>query len=62
MDATDIQVAAADNKFSGALIRISDDSTTVQSGNNSSIDLGVPSFPSNMIKEIDHVEIKAISY
>lgn len=66
MDALDIQVAAGlydkDNKFLGALLRSSDDSTTVQSGSKSSIDLGVPSFPSNMIKEIDHAEIKAISF
>ncbi|WP_260288800.1 hypothetical protein [Peribacillus aracenensis] len=59
MDATDNQVAAEDNKCLGALILISDESITVQSGNKSSIDLGFPSFPSNMIKEIAHAEIKS---
>ena len=66
MDAMDIQIAAGlydkENKFLGALLKSSDDSTTVQSGKKSSVDLGVPSFPSNMIKEIDHAEIKAISF
>lgn len=66
VDATAIEAAAGlydkNDKFLGAVLLSSDDTTTVNAGKKSSIDLGIPSFPFEQIKNVDHAEIKAISY
>lgn len=65
-DANDVEAAAGlydeNDKFLGALLVGSDDTTTVPAGSKSSIQVGVPSFPSDHIKDVDHAKIRAISF
>lgn len=60
-----VQLAAAlydkDNKFLGALLPGSDQSFTVPVKEQTSFDIGVPSFPSEQVKNVDHAEVTSTS-
>ncbi|MCY8813620.1 hypothetical protein P8917_01210 [Bacillus atrophaeus] len=62
-EATDIQSTAGlydkNNKFLGALFLSSDDQTVIKPKQETSIDMSVPSLPTEKVKEVDHADLKA---
>lgn len=65
-EASGIQASAGlynkNKEFVGALLLSSDDTTTIQPGKESSIEFGIPSFPSDKINDVTYAEIEAMNF
>jgi hypothetical protein len=50
-----------DNKFIGAVLPGTDHQISLQANDKTSVQLGIPSFPSDKVKDVDHAEIQAMA-